>query len=116
MFVTVNVTLIRPAASLFLVIEQLPALPPTCEITATDLNDAMLATAQSRGTVRPVTWQQADVMALPYDDASFGWFRIYLNVFVVSGCKQPVDRLRHVGFMKRRALFDGHVVCEITGV
>jgi len=47
------------------------ALPPECEITATDLNAAMVSHAESVGTARPVTWRQADVMALPFDDASF---------------------------------------------
>ncbi|MDA1266446.1 MAG: methyltransferase domain-containing protein [Planctomycetota bacterium] len=45
-------------------------LPPSCVITATDLNDAMLAHGEFLGCARPVTWQQADVMALPFPDAS----------------------------------------------
>ncbi len=40
-------------------------------ITATDLNQPMLDHAESVGTDRPVTWQQADVFALPFPDASF---------------------------------------------
>jgi ubiquinone/menaquinone biosynthesis C-methylase UbiE len=47
------------------------ALPQTCEIVATDLNQAMVAHAESIGTVRPVTWRPADVMTLPYEDESF---------------------------------------------
>ena len=47
------------------------ALPPSCEITATDLNEAMVAKAKSVGTARPVTWRTADVMSLPYEDESF---------------------------------------------
>ena len=46
-------------------------LPGRCEITATDPNDAMVAHAESVGTARTVSWRQADVMALPYDDESF---------------------------------------------
>ena len=46
-------------------------LPETCAITATDLNEAMVSHAESMGTFRPVSWRQADVMALPYEDASF---------------------------------------------
>ena len=42
-----------------------------CAITATDLNDAMVAHGEQVGTTRPVTWRQADVMALPYVDDSF---------------------------------------------
>ena len=47
------------------------SLPKTCAITATDLNDAMVAHGERMGTVRPVNWRQADVMALPYADGTF---------------------------------------------
>ncbi|MFT5290077.1 MAG: SAM-dependent methyltransferase [Planctomycetota bacterium] len=47
------------------------SLPGACTITATDLNEAMVAHAERVGTSRPVTWRQADVMALPYADESF---------------------------------------------
>jgi ubiquinone/menaquinone biosynthesis C-methylase UbiE len=47
------------------------ALPPSCEITATDLNQPMLDRAAAIGTARPVQWRQADAMQLPFDDASF---------------------------------------------
>ncbi|MGE8469823.1 MAG: class I SAM-dependent methyltransferase [Paraburkholderia hospita] len=47
------------------------ALSEHVEIVATDLNQAMLDCAATLGTYRPVTWQQADAMHLPFDDASF---------------------------------------------
>jgi SAM-dependent methyltransferase len=47
------------------------ALPNSCEIIATDLNDAMVAHAEMVGTARTVSWRQADVTALPYADGSF---------------------------------------------
>lgn len=47
------------------------SLPATCAITATDVSPAMVAHAERVGTSRPVAWRQADVMALPYADASF---------------------------------------------
>lgn len=47
------------------------ALPATTEIVATDLNPAMLEQAQSIGTSRPVEWQQADALQLPFPDHSF---------------------------------------------
>ena len=47
------------------------ALPTLCEIVATDLNQPMLDRAAAIGTARPVQWQQADAMQLPFDDASF---------------------------------------------
>jgi len=41
-------------------------------IVATDLNDAMLAVArQRRGDLANVTYQQADALSLPFEDASF---------------------------------------------
>ena len=47
------------------------ALPADCNITATDLNDAMVGHGESIGTARAVTWRQADVMSLPFADESF---------------------------------------------
>ena len=47
------------------------SLPDACAITATDLNPAMVAHAQRVGTRRPVSWRQADALALPYADESF---------------------------------------------
>lgn len=47
------------------------ALPPAVAITATDLVPGMLARAEAVGTVRPVAWEVADALALPYDDESF---------------------------------------------
>ncbi|WP_068858354.1 class I SAM-dependent methyltransferase [Perlucidibaca aquatica] len=40
-------------------------------IVATDLNQAMLDQAAAVGTARPVHWQQADAMALPFNDGEF---------------------------------------------
>jgi SAM-dependent methyltransferase len=47
------------------------ALPPEARIVATDLHRAMLDRAQAVGTSRPVDWQVADAMALPFEDAGF---------------------------------------------
>ena len=46
-------------------------LPDSTAIVATDLNQPMLDRAAAVGTVRPVTWQQADAQQLPFADASF---------------------------------------------
>ena len=46
-------------------------LPDSTTIVATDLNQTMLDEAASVGTARPVQWQQADAMQLPFADASF---------------------------------------------
>lgn len=46
-------------------------LPPQIEITATDLNQAMLDHAQSRLQAPNVRWLQADAQALPFQNCSF---------------------------------------------
>ena len=46
-------------------------LPARAELVATDLNQPMLDWAVAVGTARPVRWQQADAMKLPFADASF---------------------------------------------
>ena len=46
-------------------------LPASTEIVATDLNPGMIATAAQVGTARPVQWQQADAMQLPFANGEF---------------------------------------------
>jgi len=46
-------------------------LPDSVSIVATDLNPGMLEQAKTLGASRPVEWQPADAMALPFADASF---------------------------------------------
>jgi len=46
-------------------------LPAHVELVATDLNPPMLARAAAVGTERPVRWQQADALQLPFADACF---------------------------------------------
>jgi ubiquinone/menaquinone biosynthesis C-methylase UbiE len=47
------------------------SLPAEVPIVATDLNPPMIDKAQSIGTSRPVAWQPANAMALPFPDESF---------------------------------------------
>jgi ubiquinone/menaquinone biosynthesis C-methylase UbiE len=47
------------------------SLPADVPIIATDLNQAMLDRAATVGAARPVIWQHADAMHLPFDDESF---------------------------------------------
>jgi len=49
----------------------LQVLPTEVVVIATDLNPPMLARAAQVGTCRPVQWQAADAMQLPFDDQSF---------------------------------------------
>jgi len=46
-------------------------LPADVSIVATDLNQAMLDQAAAVGTSRPVTWQQADALRLPFEAGQF---------------------------------------------
>ena len=46
-------------------------LPDTTSIVATDLNAPMLERAAAIGTQRPVQWQLADALKLPFEDGSF---------------------------------------------
>ena len=46
-------------------------LPAQVELVATDLNPPMLARAAAVGTARPVVWQPADAMQLPFASAAF---------------------------------------------
>ncbi|MEZ5819947.1 MAG: class I SAM-dependent methyltransferase [Bradyrhizobium sp.] len=46
-------------------------LPAGAAITATDLNEPMLAQAKATLPDPRVEWRQADALALPFDDASF---------------------------------------------
>ena len=46
-------------------------LPSEVSILATDLNPPMLAQAAAVGTARPVAWQAADAMQLPFPDGAF---------------------------------------------
>jgi SAM-dependent methyltransferase len=47
------------------------ALPREVEITATDLNQAMVDFAAAQPGAERVTWRQADAQALPFADGSF---------------------------------------------
>ena len=65
-------SLLEVAAGTGVVTREMAArLPGTVQVTATDLNQPMLDFAAAIGTTRPVVWQQADVMDLPFDDDSF---------------------------------------------
>jgi ubiquinone/menaquinone biosynthesis C-methylase UbiE len=46
-------------------------LAPDVQITATDLNEPMLAQAATVGTARAVEWRQADAMQLSFGDGMF---------------------------------------------
>lgn len=64
--------LLETAAGTGVVTRALSAeLPADVSITATDLNEPMLALAKAALPDPRVEWRQADALALPFDDASF---------------------------------------------
>jgi len=67
-----SVTVLEIAAGTGVVTRELAdRLAASTTIVATDLNQPMLDLAARIGTRRPVTWQQANAMQLPFPDASF---------------------------------------------
>ena len=64
--------LIETAAGTGIVTQALArSLPPSVEIVATDLNQAMVDFAAKKSGMERVTFKQADAIALPADDAAF---------------------------------------------
>jgi ubiquinone/menaquinone biosynthesis C-methylase UbiE len=59
------------AAGTGAVTRQLASMVQRASIVATDLNQPMLDRAIAAGTARPVTWQQADVLQLPFESGRF---------------------------------------------
>jgi len=57
------------AAGTGVLTRELARVVPDAAVTATDLNDAMVALGRTRAP--GATWQQADAMRLPFDDAGF---------------------------------------------
>ena len=51
--------------------ELIRTLPDSVAITATDLSQPMLDRAQSHPGSERIRWQQADALALPFEDSSF---------------------------------------------
>jgi ubiquinone/menaquinone biosynthesis C-methylase UbiE len=65
-------------------------------IVATDLNQAMLDEAAAVGTARPVQWQQADAMALPFPDAHFDTVVCQFGVMFVPDKPKAFSEARRV--------------------
>jgi SAM-dependent methyltransferase len=74
----------------------LGALPPSAEIIATDLNPAMLEQAAAHTLPRPVAFQQADAMALPFDDQTFDVVVIQFGVMFFPDKARAISEARRV--------------------
>jgi SAM-dependent methyltransferase len=68
------------------------ALPAGVTITATDLNQPMLDFAATKPGLQRVTWRQADVMALPFADASFDAVVCQFGVMFFRTVRAPTAR------------------------
>lgn len=63
--------LLETAAGTGRVTRHLASVAPAAKITATDLNEPMLAKAGALMAAANVEWRQADAQALPFEDRSF---------------------------------------------
>ena len=72
------------------------ALPASTRIVATDLNGPMLQEAQRRATARPVQWQVADAMQLPFGDESFDAVACQFGVMFFPDRAQAFAEMRRV--------------------
>jgi SAM-dependent methyltransferase len=80
---------------------------PDAVITATDLNDTMLAEARSRDEDRSVRWQQADAQDLPFEDQSFDVVVCQFGVMFLP------DRVRGYAEARRVLRPDGTFVLTV---
>ena len=74
----------------------LRTLPPSAEIIATDLNPAMLEQAAAHTLPRPVAFQQADAMDLPFDDQTFDVVVIQFGVMFFPDKPRAISEARRV--------------------
>ena len=74
----------------------LGVLPAGVDIIATDLNPAMLDQAAAHTLPRPVAFQQADAMALPFDDQTFDAVVIQFGVMFFPDKVKALSEARRV--------------------
>jgi ubiquinone/menaquinone biosynthesis C-methylase UbiE len=74
----------------------LRVLAPSAEIIATDLNTAMLEQAAAHTLPRPVAFQQADAMDLPFDDQAFDVVVIQFGVMFFPDKARALSEARRV--------------------
>jgi SAM-dependent methyltransferase len=75
-------------------------------ITATDLNPPMLDHAAAKGTSRPVTWQPADALDLPFDNNSFDAVVCQFGVMFFPDRPRALAEMRRVLRPGGRVLFN----------
>jgi ubiquinone/menaquinone biosynthesis C-methylase UbiE len=83
-------------------------LPESTQIAATDLNEPMLAQAKTHLADKPqIKWQQADALALPFEDASFD------IVVCQFGAMFFPDRVKGYAEARRMLRPGGHFVFNV---
>ncbi len=79
------------------------ALPVTASLTATDLNEPMLAYARGKVPVSGITWQPADAAALPFPGAAFDAVACQFGLMFVPDKARAFGEVRRV--LKPHGLF-----------
>ena len=74
----------------------LRTLPHSVEIIATDVNTAMLEQAAAHTLPRPVAFEEADAMALPFDDQTFDLVVIQFGVMFFPDKPKALSEARRV--------------------
>ena len=100
-------TILETAAGTGAVTRAMRAALPDAAITATDLLPPMLAQAQTRPPDgKPVIWQQADALALPFADGSFDCVVCQFGVMFFPDRVKGLREARRVLTRQGHFLFD----------
>lgn len=87
-------------------------LPATVTLTATDLNEPMLAYARDQMAESGVTWQLADAQALPFTDAAFDAVACQFGLMFVPEKPRAFAEVRRV--LRARGQFAFNVWCALA--
>ncbi len=79
------------------------AFPPTVSLTATDLNEPMVAYARTKVGTADITWQPADAQSLPFPGAAFEAVACQFGIMFVPDKAKAFGEVRRV--LKPHGLF-----------
>ncbi|GGX94749.1 methyltransferase domain-containing protein [Massilia dura] len=94
------------AAGTGIVTRQLAASLPSARIVATDLNPDMLAVGRAAAALPQVSWQPADAMQLPFDDAGFDLLVCQFGAMFFPDKRRAFAEARRVLLPGGRLLFN----------
>jgi ubiquinone/menaquinone biosynthesis C-methylase UbiE len=83
------------------------AMPATATLTATDLNEPMLAFARAKMPGAPITWRQADAQDLPFPEGAFDVVACQFGLMFVP------DKARAFREARRVLRRDGQLVFNV---